>query len=627
MDERARALFHQGSISAELTSYLANLSNSHYGEGNDNACSISEMSGAEMMVEWLVQEKTEYIFGLTGGAILPFVDALNLNQHRMTLVNVIHEQGAGHMAEGYSIASGKTGVCYATSGPGATNLVTPLMDALMDSRNIIAITGQVPTHVIGSDAFQEAPVTQITSQTTKHNYLVETLEELLEVLPEAFHIAKSGRQGPVLVDVPKNVQNSRGMPFFRLPKRQKIVAEIDCSLAEKLDRTAEMVKKSKRPIIYAGGGIISSNASEILTAFSERLHVPVTNTLMGRGGFSDYHENSLGMPGMHGSYAANYALNESDFILAVGVRFDDRVCGDYKRFAPYANVVHIDIDNTELGKNIGATNRKIHSVSNGHFGDRLEFIGIHGDAGIVLEKLVSIIDSKHDTPNTVDWWKQIQEWKVEYPLAYKESDTIIKPQYVLEQLSKLIGGSGIVSTDVGQHQMWAAQYIKRDKPRTWITSGGLGTMGFGFPAAIGAKFAKPDETSILITSEGSFKMLLTQAETMMQYNKPVIIINLCNESLGMVSQWEDKFYESRHLASRYVASPDIARIMSAYGIEALRITEPKDVVSALDKALSSGSSNAAYLEFKTDPSEHVLPMIPSGQSYRDIIMPEIIPNI
>ena len=555
------------------------------------------MTGAQVLVEALRREGVEVLFGHPGGASLPIYDAL-YDARDVRHILVRHEQVAAHAAVGYARASGKVGVCTATSGPGATNLVTGITDAMMDSVPVVAITGQVPRPVIGNDAFQEADVTGVTMPITKWNHLVMDVGDVAPSVQRAFYLARTGRPGPVLVDIPRDVSQESCTPEFLegVP-----VPEYHPALdgtPKQITAAVEMLAAAERPVIYAGGGIISAEASVELTALAERTRIPVTLTLMGKGAMDETDPLCLGMLGMHGSVFANYAVNEADVILAVGARFDDRVTGRLRDFAPKARFIHIDIDPAEIGKNKPA------------------HVPIVGDAKRVLGALAA----QARAPKIDGWWAQIEEWRQRYPFRYRQRDGAISAQYVCEQINRLTGGSAIVATDVGQHQMWMAQWYRPRGPRSFISSGGLGTMGFGFPAAMGAKFACPDRQVIAVVGDGGFQMTMQDLITAVVHRMALPIIILNNGALGMVRQWQTFFYHDRRSAS-ILRNPDFARIAEAFGARGIRVERPEQVDAALTMALAV-EDGPVVVDILCDPEENCLPMIPSGQSVAEMIIDE-----
>lgn len=546
-----------------------------------------KLTGAKILIECLKREGVEVIFGYPGGAVLPIFDVLYDSPIKFVLTR--HEQGAAHAADGYARATGKVGVCIATSGPGATNLTTGIATAYMDSTPVVAITGQVKTFLIGNDAFQEADVTGITRPITKYNYLVKDVKELARTVREAFHIAFTGRPGPVLIDLPVDVQLQE--TEFIWPEEIKIRGYKPTYYGHpgQIKKAAKAIVEAKRPIFYIGGGIISSEAHYELRELAEKLKIPVTSTLMGLGGFPGTHELFLGMLGMHGTVYANLAIQNSDLIIAVGARFDDRVTGKLDAFAPHAKIIHIDIDPASISKNVKVD------------------IPIVGDAKNVLGQLLEEIDKAPDTDN---WLKQINEWKKKNPLIYKDNGKL-KPQYVVEQIYEVTKGEAIITTEVGQNQMWAAQWYRFTKPRTFISSGGLGTMGFGFPAAIGAKVGCPEKQVFDIAGDGSIQMNIQELATCVcnKINVKVAILN--NGYLGMVRQWQELFYKRRY-SHTCLNNPDFVKLAESYGAVGIRVTKKEEVCSAIEKALSI--DNTVFIDFQIDPEENVFPMVPAGEA-------------
>ena len=559
------------------------------------------MSGAKIILESLLQEGVEAIFGFPGGVILPIYDVLLDSPLKHILVR--HEQAAAHAADGYSRASGRVGVCLVTSGPGATNVVTGVATAYMDSIPMVVITGQVPTAMIGNDSFQEADIVGITRPCTKHNYLVKDVKDLAITIKEAFHIAATGRPGPVLVDVPKDVILSE--TNFHYPENiymRSYNPTYDGHQGQIL-KAAKAIVKGKRPVIYAGGGVVNSGASEELIKLAKKVHAPVTTTLLGLGSFPSNSPLSLGMLGMHGAWHTNMAVSHTDLILAVGARFDDRVTGKIEEFAPGALVIHIDIDPSTISKNV-----------------RVD-IPVVGDARNVLAKLNEVLETLPDQVNLKErrqWIKQIQEWKRAHPLAYEQSDRIIKPQFVVEEISNLTKGDAIITTEVGQSQMWTAQFYKFLRPRSLLSSGGLGTMGYGFPAAMGAQVAFPDKLVIDIAGDGSFQMNLQELATVVQYELPVKVAILNNGCLGMIRQWQELFFACRYSHSELPGTPDFVKLAEAYGAVGLRATKPEEVRPALEKAFSI--PKPVIIDFQVDPEECVFPMVPAGAAIKDMIL-------
>jgi len=531
----------------------------------------------------------EYIFGLPGGVIIPLFDTL-FDESEIKFILTRHEQAAGHAADGYARATGKVGVCIVTSGPGATNLTTAIATAYMDSIPMVAITGQVKTHLIGSDAFQEADVTGITRPISKHNYLVKDIKELGRVVKEAFHIASTGRPGPVVIDLPVDVTTDTwdgdtpdtvNLPGYK-PSFEGNIRQIKLA--------ADAINKSKRPVIYAGGGVISSNSSEQLIELAEKANLPVNTTLLALGVFPENSEKALGMLGMHGTVPANYAVHESDLLIAIGARFDDRITGKIDEFASKAQIIHIDIDPTSISKNI-----KVH-------------IPVVGDAKNILTELIKHVSHVERQ----EWFEKIADWKKKYPSLYDNTSDVVKPQYVVEQICEATKGEAIVTTEVGQNQMWAAQYYTYTNPRSFLSSGGLGTMGFGFPAAIGAQLGCPDKTVVAIAGDGSFQMNIQELSTAVKYNLPVKVAILNNGYLGMVRQWQELFYDKRYAHTLLDGNPDFVQVAKAYGADGFLVTDKKDVRPIIEKAISI--NGPVVIDFRVDPEENVFPMIPAGQA-------------
>ena len=562
------------------------------------------MSGAKMLLECLVREGVDCFFGYPGGVTLPFYDAMY--DHHIRHILVRHEENACFAAEGYARATGKVGVCCATSGPGATNLITGLVDSMMDSIPIVAITGQVSTKLIGSDAFQEADTFGITRSCTKHNFLVKTLAELPQIVHEAFYIAASGRPGPVLVDVPKDVFQAQGhyapVTSIHLPG-YKVFTE---GHTGQIKRAAQMIWDAQRPWVYAGGGIIAAGASQDLRELAEIVDMPVVCTLMGLGGLPAEHPNFVSMPGMHGSYAANMGMSNCDVMIALGVRFDDRVTGRISAFAPHAKVIHVDIDPAEIGKN------------------RTPDLPIVGDVKRVLERLNKmLVDAtpERKAKNAAArkaWFAQVRAWKQEFPLAPSYSDTEIKPQHLMAEIDRLSGGQAIVCSDVGQHQMWAAQLVRFNEPRLWINSGGLGSMGFGLPSAIGAQFALPDKLVFAVVGDGGFQMSIPELATIANYGLPVKIVVMNNGYLGMVRQWQELFYNNRLSAVELECFPDAEKLAGAYGFKGRTIEKPHELAGALEAAVSE--PGPYLLNVKVSSYENVYPMIPAGAAINEMVM-------
>ena len=543
-----------------------------------------KQSGAQILIKCLEEEKVRAIFGYPGGAVLDIYDALYDSSLKHFLVR--HEQGAAHAADGYARATGKPGVCLATSGPGATNLVTGLANAYMDSIPMVAFTGQVATHMIGRDSFQEADIYGITLPITKHNFLVKDVKELPRVVKESFHLATTGRPGPVLIDLPKDVcQEKTDLKYPKVSQLRGYRPVLD-GHPEKISEAAAAITGARRPVICAGGGAISSGSSEVLRQLAELCAIPVTTTLMGKGVFPENHPLSLGMLGMHGTKYANYAVNECDLLITIGARFSDRVTVRADAFAPKARIIHIDIDPAEIGKNVQVD------------------IPIVGDVKRVLEQLCQVVQARTETE---EWSAKIREWKDKYPLRYHHNGKI-KPQFVIEQIYEVTGGNAIIATEVGQNQMWAAQFYTFTKPRTFISSGGLGTMGFGLPAAIGAQIGKPGETVFNIAGDGSIQMNIQELATAADYKLPLKVAILNNNYLGMVRQWQDIFYNGR-LAYSDISGPDYVKLAEAYGAVGMQVTRPEDVRRALQEAMQV-EDRPVLIDFVVDRKENVFPMIP-----------------
>lgn len=552
-----------------------------------------KMTGSLILLECLKREGVEVVFGYPGGQILPTFDKLyDFNAFKFILTR--HEQGAAHAADGYSRATGKVGVCIATSGPGATNLVTGLANAYMDSIPMVAITGQVRTTLIGNDAFQEADITGITRPVTKHNFLVKDVKDLARTVREAFYIASTGRPGPVLIDLPSDVQNAECE--FVWPEEVKIRSYNPTYPGHmgQIKRAAKLIMAAKRPILYVGGGIITSGASLELLELAEKIGCPLTWTLMGIGAFPADHAQSLGMLGMHGTAYANHSIMDSDLIIAVGARFDDRVTGRLDAFAPGAKVIHIDIDPSSISKNV-----------------KVE-IPVVGDA---KEVLIALNKELKRAPAIDEWLKHVNGLKKKYPMGYKDKGKIL-PQYVIEQIDAVTKGDAVITTEVGQHQMWAAQWIKCSKPRTFLTSGGLGTMGFGFPAAMGAKMGRPEKQVICIAGDGSIQMNIQEIATCVANKIHVKVVILNNGYLGMVRQWQELFYKHRYSYTP-ITSPDFVKLAESYGAVGIRATKKEEVRSALLKALSI--ENTVLLDFHVEEEENVFPMVPAGEAINKII--------
>jgi len=553
-----------------------------------------KMKGAKILLEGLKREGVEVMFGISGGSVIDIFDAMyGYTDIKYYLTR--HEQAAAHAADGYARATGKVGVCIATSGPGATNLVTGIATAYMDSIPIVAITGQVYSNLIGNDAFQEADVTGITRPITKHNYLIKDVSEMASTIKEAFHVARTGRPGPVVVDIAKDAQREEAE--FHYPEKAEMRGYKPTynGHPRQIARAAEMINNSKQPVIYAGGGVILSGAHEELRKLAEKGQIPVTTTLLGLGSFPETSDLSLGMLGMHGTGYANNAVMQSDLLIAIGARFDDRVTGKLDTFAPNAKIIHIDIDPSAISKNV------------------IVDIPIVGDARRVLVELNKLIKK----PNTEAWLKQVSEWKRMYPLCYDQGDDVIKPQYVVEQIYEATKGDAIIVTEVGQNQMWAAQFYKYTKPRTFLSSGGLGTMGYGFPAAIGAQVGCPDKIVFDIAGDGSIQMNIQELTTVVANKLPVKVAILNNRYLGMVRQWQDLFYDGRLSGVDLSTNPDFAKVAEAFGATGIDITKPADVRPAIERAIET--PGPVFMNFIVDRSENVFPMVPAGVAIDEMI--------
>ncbi|MBX0312645.1 MAG: biosynthetic-type acetolactate synthase large subunit [Sulfurihydrogenibium sp.] len=564
-----------------------------------------EKRGADIVVDVLIKEGVDTVFGLPGGAIMEVYDALFDAPFRNILTR--HEQAACHMADGYARATGKVGVVIATSGPGATNLVTGLATAYMDSIPLVAITGQVPRHYIGTDAFQEADVIGITRPITKHNFLVTDIKDLPLILRQAFYIARTGRPGPVLVDIPKDITQQK--TTYKMPTDEEVRESLPGYNPHtegnpvQIKKAAELIRKATRPVLYVGGGAILSDAAEEVYKLAHLAQIPVTTTNMGKGAFPETDPLALHMLGMHGTYYANMAVYHSDLLIAVGARFDDRVTGKINEFAPEAKIIHIDIDPASISKTITVD------------------VPIVGDVKNVLRKLIKELEEKpiEWIAAREQWLKQINEWKEKHPLSYRKSDKIIKPQAVIEEIYNITNGEAIISAGVGQHQMWAAMFYKYKYPRQFLNSGGLGTMGFGFPAAVGAKIGRPDKTVFAIEGDGSFIMNVQDLATAVQYRVPVKIAIINNGFLGMVRQWQQFFYDSRYASVCLSVQPDFVKLAESFGAVGLRATKPSEVREVLLKAMEI-NDRPVLIDFVVDREENVLPMVPAGKSYREMIL-------
>ncbi len=562
-----------------------------------------ELSGAQILVQSLQDEGVEYIFGYPGGAVLHLYDAL-FQQEGVKHILVRHEQGATHAADGYARATGKPGVVLVTSGPGATNAVTGIATAYMDSIPMVVISGQVPSPVIGSDAFQEVDMVGITRPCVKHNFLVKDVTKLAETVKKAFYVATTGRPGPVVVDIPKDITDPKIKVPYKYPKKvvMRSYNPVTAVSKNQVKKAVELLLNAKKPMIYSGGGVVLGEASQELTAFSQLLGFPVTNTLMGLGAYPANDKQFVGMLGMHGTYEANMAMHESDVIIAIGARFDDRVTGKLDEFCPYAKIIHIDIDPASIAKTVKVD------------------VPIVGEVKQVLALMIELIAEHKGKVNKKAleaWWLQISQWQAIDCLQYDRDSMLIKPQFVIEQLYEVTKGDAYVTSDVGQHQMWAAQYYRFSKPRRWINSGGLGTMGFGLPAAIGVKLAFPDAHVACVTGEASIQMCIQELSTALQYKTPIKIINLNNRYMGMVRQWQEFTYESRYSHSYMDTIPEFVQLAEAYGHVGMRVDQPDEVRPALEKAFAM-TDRTVFLDVITDRTENVYPMIEAGKAHNDM---------
>ncbi|EIU7613726.1 acetolactate synthase 3 large subunit [Vibrio vulnificus] len=557
------------------------------------------LSGAEMVVQSLIEENVEQIFGYPGGSVLDIYDALHAKTEQIKHVLVRHEQAATHMADGYARATGKPGVVLVCSGPGATNTITGIATAYMDSIPMIVISGNVPNSLIGNDAFQECDIVGVSRPVVKHSFLVKRAEDIPETIKKAFYIATTGRPGPVVIDLPKDVMNPLIKLPYEYPKSISMRSYKPTTSGHKgqIKKALKALLEAKKPVLYIGGGAIISGAHESILKLAETLNLPVVSTLMGLGAFPGNHKNALGMLGMHGKYEANMAMHNADLIFGVGVRFDDRTTNNLEKYCPNAKIMHIDIDPSSISKNVKVD------------------LPIVGSAEQVLETMVTLLEeqgAENDTQALASWWDEIGGWKARDCLAYDTSSERIKPQQVIETLHKLTNGDAYVASDVGQHQMFAALYYPFNKPRRWINSGGLGTMGFGLPAGMGVKFAMPEEEVVVVTGDGSIQMNIQELSTAMQYDIPVKIINLNNRFLGMVKQWQDIIYQGRHSNSYMSSVPDFAAIAEAYGHVGIRIETPDQLESELKRALDM-KDRLVFVDINVDETEHVYPMQIKGE--------------
>ncbi len=570
---------------------------------SETPASSTAITGAEIFVRCLLEEGVDTLFGYPGGAVLHLYDAL-YRQDKIAHILVRHEQAAVHAAEGYAKSSDKCGVALVTSGPGATNAVTGIADAYMDSVPLVVFSGQVPTSMIGNDAFQEVDTVGITRPCVKHNFLVKDVKDLALTIRKAFYVATTGRPGPVVVDIPKDV--TADTCVFEYPKQIKMRSYNPTTRGHsgQIRKALEMILSAKKPMFYTGGGVILGRASDALTEFTRRLGYPITNTLMGLGAYPASDPQFVGMLGMHGTYEANMGMHYADVLIAIGVRFDDRVTGNIEKFCPYAKIVHVDVDPASISKNVKVD------------------VPIVGQVEPVLRDMIRELDSMQQKPDAealAQWWQQIDEWRAKDCLKYDSASPLIKPQYVVQKLWELTEGDAFVTSDVGQHQMWAAQFYGFDKPNRWINSGGLGTMGVGLPFAMGTQFAHPEATVACVTGEASIQMCIQELSTCLQYQLPLKILNLNNRYLGMVRQWQEFFYQGRYAMSYMEALPDFVKLAESYGHVGMQITEPGDVEGAIREALAL-KGRLVFMDFITDQSENVYPMIPAGAGQNEMIL-------
>ncbi|MBV2235529.1 MAG: acetolactate synthase 3 catalytic subunit [Sterolibacterium sp.] len=565
------------------------------------------LTGAEIVIKCLQEEKVDYVFGYPGGAVLFIYDEL-FKQDQIKHILVRHEQAAVHAADAYSRSSNKTGVCMVTSGPGVTNAVTGIATAHMDSIPMVVISGQVPTHYIGQDAFQEADTVGITRPCVKHNFLVKDVRDIADTIKKAFYIAKTGRPGPVLVDIPKDLTAQKCEFSYPKTVSMRSYNPVVKGHAGQIKKALQLLMSAKRPMVYAGGGVILADTADKLTELVHTLNLPITNTLMGLGGYPATDKQFLGMLGMHGTVEANMAVQNCDVLLAIGARFDDRVIGNPEHFNQVERkIIHIDIDPSSISKRV-----KVDIPIVGHLSD-------------VLGEMLKQIKASETRPNAkalAAWWEEIEGWRARKCMKYKQGSKLIMPQYVIEKLYEVTGGDAIVTSDVGQHQMWAAQYYKFDKPRRWLNSGGLGTMGFGLPAAMGARFANPKATVACVTGEASIQMNIQELSTCKQFRLPIKIINLNNRYLGMVRQWQEMFHGNRYSESYVDALPDFVKLAEAYGHVGMHIEKPEDVEPALREAFTRHKNDLVFLNFYTDQTANVFPMVAAGKGLSEMILAE-----
>ena len=565
---------------------------------------MKKLSGAEMVVQSLLDEGVEYVFGYPGGSVLDIYDAIH--QSSLNHVLVRHEQGAVHMADGYARSTGKVGCVLVTSGPGATNAITGILTAYTDSVPLVIITGQVPSSLIGSDAFQECDMIGISRPVVKHSFMIKDPQEIPETIKKAFYIASTGRPGPVVIDIPKDMVNPANKFAYEYPKEMALRSYNPTIQGHKgqIKRALKTLMVAKKPVLYVGGGVISAECSNELVDFAKKLNLPVTSSLMGLGAYPSSDRQFLGMLGMHGTYEANNAMHESDLILGIGVRFDDRTTANLTKYCPNAKVIHVDIDPASISKTVQA------------------YIPIVGSAKNVLDEFLSLLEDENLVKNQADltaWWKKIDEWKAKDCLKFKESSEVIKPQQVIRLIHKLTNGEAYVASDVGQHQMFAALHYGFDKPRRWINSGGAGTMGFGLPAAIGVKFAHPEATVVCVTGDGSIQMNIQELSTAKQYDTPIVIVSLNNRFLGMVKQWQDIIYQGRHSQVYMNSLPDFAKLAEAYGHVGITIDHPSELEEKLTQAFAI-KDKLVFVDVRVDETEHVYPMQIRGGAMNEMIL-------
>ena len=565
---------------------------------------MKKLSGAEMVVQSLLDEGVEYVFGYPGGSVLDIYDAIH--QSSLNHVLVRHEQGAVHMADGYARSTGKVGCVLVTSGPGATNAITGILTAYTDSVPLVIITGQVPSSLIGSDAFQECDMIGISRPVVKHSFMIKDPQEIPETIKKAFYIASTGRPGPVVIDIPKDMVNPANKFAYEYPKEMALRSYNPTIQGHKgqIKRALKTLMVAKKPVLYVGGGVISAECSNELVDFAKKLNLPVTSSLMGLGAYPSSDRQFLGMLGTHGTYEANNAMHESDLILGIGVRFDDRTTANLTKYCPNAKIIHVDIDPASISKTVEA------------------YIPIVGSAKNVLDEFLSLLDDENLVKNQADltaWWKQIDEWKAKDCLKFEESSEVIKPQQVIRLIHKLTNGDAYIASDVGQHQMFAALHYGFDKPRRWINSGGAGTMGFGLPAAIGVKFAHPEATVVCVTGDGSIQMNIQELSTAKQYGTPVVIVSLNNRFLGMVKQWQDIIYQGRHSQVYMNSLPDFAKLAEAYGHVGITIDHPSELEEKLTQAFAI-KDKLVFVDVRVDETEHVYPMQIRGGAMNEMIL-------